>query len=203
MPRRWSPRLLSAGAQITSCGAGLRWANRQRQTVSPKLAQQRLGVFAVRETFQTRTAIAPAPSSPGSARCHHALLDQACQQRQPRFTLRSLLPLALVQAHVDLVQLCLTHDAQQPKQKPTVVGARIIEPLGVAARNGMAAPGGSGGSPRSASGLGWNDLRDHHAWISVPSTGKGLSDPRISSFRHAGKAHHRKHATGETFPAAC
>ena len=62
-----------------------------------------------------------------------ALLHQPSRQRQrqPQFASLGLLPLALVQAHADLVQLRLTHDPRQPKQKPIMVSARIVQPLAV------------------------------------------------------------------------
>ena len=59
-------------------------------------------------------------------------LDQPRRQRQAQLATRRLLPLALVQAHPDLVQLRLAHDAGQAQKQAVVVGAGVVEALAVA-----------------------------------------------------------------------
>src|SRR3954452_2197498 len=60
-----------------------------------------------------------------------AVMDQSSREGQAQLATRRFLALALVEAHSDLMQLRLAHDAGQAQEQAVVVGARIVEPLAI------------------------------------------------------------------------
>src|SRR5215217_7284485 len=60
-----------------------------------------------------------------------AVMGQSSRDGQAQLAPRRFLAFPLVQAHPDLVQLCLAHDAGQAQEQAVVVGARIVEAFAI------------------------------------------------------------------------
>ena len=60
-----------------------------------------------------------------------AAIGETHGQRHAQLAAARLLTLALMEANLDLVQLCFAHDAGQAQQQAVVIGARVVEPLTV------------------------------------------------------------------------
>ena len=58
-------------------------------------------------------------------------MGQSSREGQAQLAPGRLLALALMQAHSDLMQLRLAHDAGQAQKQAIVVSARIVEPLAI------------------------------------------------------------------------
>ena len=107
-------------------------AHRQGEVVPAQLAHDGLGALQLAELVEhepqprlhllVRVQRDPAPRRLGQPR----------RQRHAQLAARRLLPLALVQAHPDLVQLRLAHEAGQAQEQAVVVGAGVVEALAVA-----------------------------------------------------------------------
>src|SRR5215204_2959832 len=63
------------------------------------------------------------------------VVDEPGRQRQAELAARCFLPLALMEAHPDLMKLRLTHDSGQAEEQPVMVSARIIEALAICDQN--------------------------------------------------------------------
>src|SRR6266480_2254393 len=63
--------------------------------------------------------------------CACPIMSQAGRERQTQFAARRFLTLPLMQAHSDLVEFRLAHDAGQAQQQAIVVGARVVEAFAI------------------------------------------------------------------------
>lgn len=60
-----------------------------------------------------------------------SVISEPRRKRQAQFAACRFLPLPLMQAHTDLVEFCLTHDAGQTQQQAVVIGTRVVQTFAI------------------------------------------------------------------------